>query len=100
MGVLDRNRYNKIWQHITVKHFVQRSFRLACVAVGGAGGWGPLGGGLGTVGAGWDRWGRGAFRLLIKSSHFKMYCQQIFSFVQLPYRFAILNLYDETLTSL
>ena len=38
MGVLDRNRYNKIWQHITVKHFVQRSFRLACVAVGGGGG--------------------------------------------------------------
>ena len=29
---------------------------------------------------------------LIKSSHFKMYCQQILLFVQLPYRFLLLAL--------
>ena len=52
-------------------------------------------------GGGGDRWGMRAsavtywyfsFCPLIKSLHFKTYCQQIFPFVQLPYRFLLLAL--------
>ena len=59
------------------------------------------GGPLGWVG--WGGWGACSnllvtyfsFRPLIKTSHFQMYkiyCQQIFPFVQLPYRFLLLAL--------
>ena len=70
---------------------------VACVATLGVGG----GGGRGVG----DRWGRRApaitywyfsFCQLIKSLNFKMYCQQIFPFIQVPYHF--LQSYFEALS--
>ena len=71
-------------------HLTPTNSWFAIASVAALGGWGPLG----------EKTGRASavtclyfsFCPLIKSVYFKMYCQQIFPFVQLLYRFLVVAL--------